>query len=683
MKKLLVVVVMLISFSLVYYTFNEKNIEKASQLNGLDLTVQESLDLNYYSVYVSFENSQFNDIYHQIGSYAKENDLVVIAMNKSLDDTGLYTNQNYYIYSGHDNLLNDFCIDGKKIDFSDLSGKECYSTHHNEKSVGNIKILDNGFFDKIKRKMNIYQYNGLENMGLEQLNYLYLTIYSKDDHFINDLQEYLQKTDSSVSVLEETSVHDDEGIEENFILNNLKNALIILVIIFITVMSTIIIRKNRQYVIRRMMGTPSIKIARYEFLGILIISQIIFSIVNVLSYFVLCQDMNKFTLELLKIILPFHIYFAGVLFIIFLFNWIFIYFSCHLKYLNNRNYFQRLFNIQIVIKIIMIIFLMTPFVTSLKESLPYLTNYMKIKDLKEEITDLYFLNEVPEKSKEIFAYYIDDCYYADFTDYYGNNRVAELTGDYDGVYPYPYIHANEYYLKDHNIITLDGKKFDYNKYPQGALLVPEMYKGKDLSTYPSHNEIVYIKNPGDFLNYHLQDIYYLKDPIILLETEYSIFDTRITNLGIKTDNVSELKEELKELNGIKVNIQNGKYYYDYFMDQSKSALIEFGVNLGIYLIVYLTLVFQSIFTYLEEKGKEISINYILGVPRIKRHMNLFIFNLLSYVIILFGSFKLNLSFHDRMLFVGYFVLMEIIIEIICIIYFENKKMVSWLKGEKL
>ena len=295
-----------------------------------------------------------------------------------------------------------------------------------------------------------------------------------------------------------------------------------------------------------------------------------------------------------------------------------------------------------IIKIVMIIFLMTPFITSLKESLPYLMNYLKVKDLKEEITYLYFLNEVPEKSKEIFAYYKDDCYYADFTDYSANIRGAELTNDYESIYPYPYIHANEYYLRNHNIKTLDGKKFDYNKYPHGALLVPEMYKDQDLSRYPSSVEIVYIKNPGEFLNYHVEDIYYLTNPIILLETEYSIFETRITNLGIKTDNVSELKKELEELNGIKVNIINAKYYYDYFMDQSKSALIEFGVNLGIYLIVYLTLVFQSIFTYLEEKGKEISIYYIFG-----------------------------------------FMLMEIIIEIICIIYFENKKMVNWLKGEKL
>ena len=37
MKKLLIVVVVLISFSLVYYTFNEKNLVEASKLNELNL----------------------------------------------------------------------------------------------------------------------------------------------------------------------------------------------------------------------------------------------------------------------------------------------------------------------------------------------------------------------------------------------------------------------------------------------------------------------------------------------------------------------------------------------------------------------------------------------------------------------------------------------------------------------
>lgn len=117
MKKLLIVVVVLISFSLVYYTFNEKNIDEASKLNELNLSVKDSLELNNFNIYVSFENSQFIDIYQQIGLYAKENDLVVIALNNSLDDAGMYTNQNYYIYSNNSNLLNDFVLMVKKSTF--------------------------------------------------------------------------------------------------------------------------------------------------------------------------------------------------------------------------------------------------------------------------------------------------------------------------------------------------------------------------------------------------------------------------------------------------------------------------------------------------------------------------------------------------------------------------------------
>lgn len=78
-----------------------------------------------------------------------------------------------------------------------------------------------------------------------------------------------------------------------------------------------------------------------------------------------------------------------------------------------------------------------------------------------------------------------------------------------------------------------------------------------------------------------------------------------------------MRNELVKFNGIKVNIQNAQYYYDYFIDQAINSLIEFGINLIIYLFVYLTLVIQSIIVYFEEKGQEIAIDYILGISRIK------------------------------------------------------------------
>ena len=78
-----------------------------------------------------------------------------------------------------------------------------------------------------------------------------------------------------------------------------------------------------------------------------------------------------------------------------------------------------------------------------------------------------------------------------------------------------------------------------------------------------------------------------------------------------------MRNELVKFNGIKVNIQNTQYYYDYFIDQAINSLIEFRINLIIYLFVYLTLVIQSIIDYFGEKGQEIAIGYILDISRIK------------------------------------------------------------------
>ena len=41
------------------------------------------------------------------------------------------------------------------------------------------------------------------------------------------------------------------------------------------------------------------------------------------------------------------------------------------------------------------------------------------------------------------------------------------------------------------------------KYNQNVLLVPEKNKNANFLGYPHELEIVYIKNPGEFINYHI------------------------------------------------------------------------------------------------------------------------------------------------------------------------------------
>lgn len=91
---------------------------------------------------------------------------------------------------------------------------------------------------------------------------------------------------------------------------------------------------------------------------------------------------------------------------------------------------------------------------------------------------------------------------------------------------------------------------------------------------------------------------------------------------------------------------------------------------------------QSIIVYFGEKGQEIAIGYILGISRIKWHFTLICFNLLSYIGIIIGSIKLDMPLMDKIAFVICFILFELFLETIIIRYFENNKLINWLKGEK-
>lgn len=60
------------SFSLVYYTFNERNIDEADKLYSLSHTVEKSFGTKMYNICFSFKNTDFKTIYRKIGEFAKK-----------------------------------------------------------------------------------------------------------------------------------------------------------------------------------------------------------------------------------------------------------------------------------------------------------------------------------------------------------------------------------------------------------------------------------------------------------------------------------------------------------------------------------------------------------------------------------------------------------------------------------
>lgn len=71
-EKILVCIVIFFSFSLVYYTFNERNIDEANKLYSLSHTAEKSFDTKKYNIFFSFKNTDFKMIYRKIAEFAKK-----------------------------------------------------------------------------------------------------------------------------------------------------------------------------------------------------------------------------------------------------------------------------------------------------------------------------------------------------------------------------------------------------------------------------------------------------------------------------------------------------------------------------------------------------------------------------------------------------------------------------------
>lgn len=689
MKKLLILMMSLISFSLVYFSFKDVNENQATNVYLLNNVIEQNLDMDEYFVDIQFnEPYKFQDICKAVAKYVYENKLTCIVTNTYKDSEGIYNMNDYYILSSDSHVLSNYLIEGDTVDFSHLTEKKYYSTQVDENASGMIKILNNDYFNLSQDIFRFKQFNRINEINDKVLQSIYLSIYAKDNQFIAELEETLneQFNDIQVNDISSANEHIYNITDQQFINKNKIHFFEIIIIIFIILLTVSAMKNTKKYMIRRMMGTSVIKIAVKEYFTLLFICQLCFSTVLTLTFNYLCPESNMLTKQFYNQIFPFHFYCLGTLMIMFLIIYVFIYFTSHVKYLHTQNHYKHLYHIQVVMKVIVVVILMPTLIGSFKSIYPYVINYLTINSVKDDINNLYYLNSIPEKSQEIFNYYIDKTDYVDFNDYYSNSSLfPQNTDNEEYLMKYPYIHVNAHYLKQYDIRDTNNNIIDFSQYNENVLLVPIEYKGKDLSNYyPSKKDkIVYIQNNGKFVNLRIEEPFVVRNPIIYLEKEYDIIETKMRGFCFKTDQFSKLNQELKEIEGTGVMIVSSTYKYNYYIYMFKQSIIELFINISVYLVVYLTLIMQSMLLYLGEKGKEISIGYTLGITKWKRYLELLIFNIGSYIAIFVGSMSLNVTLTDRIKFIILFVMIELIIEVVYVYRFEKTSIISCLKGEKV
>ena len=446
---------------MVYLSVKEVNIIQGTNLYLADYTIADYFNETNYSLSISGNN--FKTIYNALIEFAGNEEITYVYSYEKNDDQLMYTILNRYIFSSRDNVMEAFDINIKdEIDFSCLDTDAYYSSAADDQSSGRIMILDNHFFDQYLQIFNFKTFNKIEECKSID-HYIHIVckekVFNKFIEFLYDYDESISVSNHTGNINEITILNESEGI-----IAQGKKLLQFNVIVFAVIIISMILKQNRNYMIRRMMGTSTIKIFINEFGKLFALLFGEFALINVLSFFILVKQESVTKWKVLGDIIKFDGYFLIILLGIGIISCLFIRLVGHVKYLNSHNQLSKLYYIQAIIKVIITVVLLVPFVNAYNYGKPYLINYLNVRAMKDEVGNLYSIDSNPEKSKEIFYEYIDKAVYCDFQtyfDYVDTLRYDDVSKD--DVYPYPMIRTNAVYLKDHDIRDLDGNKIDIEK----------------------------------------------------------------------------------------------------------------------------------------------------------------------------------------------------------------------------
>jgi len=176
--------------------------------------------------------------------------------------------------------------------------------------------------------------------------------------------------------------------------------------------------------------------------------------------------------------------------------------------------------------------------------------------------------------------------------------------------------VNKEYLQDYEIRNEQGEIIDVDLISNNTIFIPEKYKDKNyiriINQYESIQE-VYVTFGRPFYN---PDITASKatseDPLVLLVVD-DTFGIQPMYQYAHYKDVESLETTLKEMgyeNKYRINDNSG--IYDYYM---KMYAKTFSKTVGIillYAFIMLVFLYQSVYLYLEEIKKEISVKYLLG-----------------------------------------------------------------------
>ncbi len=698
-KKFLLVIISILSIITSYFTIYNYNydlqIKYSSYIDAIGLMENKKT----IPIFINITDNNLkktNKILNKLYQYYFHKTFVITyevpeSNGKEKNVFGLHTvNQNILLDLSHRNA--------NGLKFNNMTDLGYYSTSLNDNlSNDYIEIIDNREFDKYDEVVEIETLQ----RSIKKLSHTdHFAIYFYDNNveeFEENFKIFLSSLNINISyenLIESYSPAQLQNITKN---NFLQQLFFIGCVALIYILTLLIYfsSKRKIFLIQKMHGKSYFQLIKENILKSVIIHYIVFNMISyTLSYFISNKQLF-YEIPLLKQMFLISLILFVLLNLVFIFIYILLHFTLSLKHLKSTSKNTML---MLIIKITVLVLFTNPILQNLNTTYKNLIDFYYISKYQNRISHLCYLNgdiDNLDENKKFFNHYINNKgIYCDFFSYYSfsyetikqENKNMSDEEIRNISYDYPFIIVNTNYIESMNelIYNNKGQKIDLKSIKKDTILTPKKYKDKDFKkiTDKSDIAIINIQDTGTFFNYYLDKIYTLSNPVIYIATE--------KNMGMYCNylfipyekRIDEVSQEIKKITKEKTMLTSFDTILDIKKMNIKNALIKSLILTIMYIIIFISLIYQSIFWFIEEFQKSIIIKYLFGKNKKERYKNLIIINIIFYIFpMLLCLFFLETNIIYILKLYLFSILFEISIIYILIRKYEKKNIVSILKGE--
>lgn len=643
-----------------------------------------------------------SDLLTQLTVFSSENNVDYAIVTNVRKDISTSVNK-YYLYINNQAVYDDFKERGAMgIDFASIQSQGYYTTDINDKeATGKVRILDNYIFNQYATHSQflpvLQSINEIENQ-----KGFYVYFYSNHAQLFSEkIESWLQeKYSNSLHYINDKDIYHAAELE-NFSqesINKLRSLLISIGFIYGTYLIVYFMKKKRHIMIQKIYGISVNKIVFKDLIYLFLCIFLIFNIILYGSNYMISHQQTFTDNTLFHMLIQMSVMMFIILCIISIMIYVFVRSLTSLKHLSNGHSNQKSIFMTLTLKIVILIFMTIPFITSFTSFVTSLKQGYFLNKNYDLISQNYYIDgsfKNSENDEKVMNYYFqNDGLFCDFMTGYGQ-RYEVLKEQFPDVdqedlkdssinFPLIYVSQN-YLLQQNNIYDTQHNEIDLKQYSSDILLVPSQYIKEDLEkAYLGYEvPIIEIENTGSFINFYDIEPRIIQNPVIYLCNQYNS-RLQMDMLFIpKHNSLQDISKNINELTGETPIMIDYEKRVDSNIINIKKQIFEFGTMAILYIVLFVGIIYQTTFLFIEQYKKILSILYVFGKNKYERYLTLIIINLAVYIVPIIIQILINkISILSFIYFYSVCFIFECVCMFVFIRHLEKHSINIILKGEE-